>query len=103
MEGRPEMIVQRVTTRVKPGNEEHVVEMLKAARAANENPSRMRIYSPNIGPFNFVSFEIEFEKLAEYDEFWTEWNARPETAAFMGKWNELVDIGGANEVWTLAE
>ena len=97
------MIVQRITFKVKPGSEDGVVEMLKAARAAGDNTERMRIYTPRVAPLNVVAFDFEFENLAELDEFWTEWSAAPETAAFLEKWNQLMAGGGSDEVWNLVE
>jgi hypothetical protein len=97
------MVVQRITFQVRPDGEEKVVELLKQARTAGENPDRMRIYTPSIAPLNAIVAEFEFENLAELDEFWTEWFAAPATAAFLEAWNALMGGGGSNEVWTLVE
>jgi hypothetical protein len=97
------MILQRLTFHVKPGRMDEVVEMLKAADEVLGSTDISRIYTPNIGQFDVVVNDLEFENLAELDALWAEWWSNPETPAFMEKWNELVDAGGGSEVWNLVE
>jgi hypothetical protein len=40
--------------------------------------------------------------LEEYEKFWAEWRARPETPKVLEQLRELVERGGGNEIWTLA-
>ena len=97
------MIVHRLTIHVKQGCMEEALKMLKAARAKLDNPNIARIYTSNIGPFNQLVEDLKFENLSEYEKFWEEWWSKPETTEFMKKWNELVETGGAGEVWNLEE
>ena len=97
------MIVNRLTFRVKPGCMEEVLKMVKAERAKLDNPKMARIYTPNIGRFDLLVEDLEFENLAEFDKFWTAWGSKPETAEFMEKWETLVETGGFGEIWNLEE
>ena len=97
------MLVHRLTFRVKSGVQEKAVEMIKEAQTMIAAPHAVRIYTPNIGPFNTVVYDIEFESLGELEEFWANWWALPGTPAFMEKWNALVDIGTGSEVWNVEE
>jgi hypothetical protein len=63
----------------------------------------VRLYLPEIAPFDQIAMEWEFADLAEYQSFWEEWFASPGGIAFLEKWNELTETGGTNEIWTLAE
>ena len=86
------MIVQRVISKVKPGNRDAYVEMLKAARQALDDPNSMRIFTPLIGvPFTTVVYKLTAESVAENQQGWDEWYANPETQGFMEKWFELVE------------
>jgi len=80
---------------------EEVVALLVADRERTGNT--FRLYTSDIGPFDVVAIEIEFESLEEYEKGWAEWRARPEVAAFMEKWYDLTESGGNNEIWTLVE
>jgi hypothetical protein len=97
------MLVQRLTFHVKSGNQEKVVKLMKESRAILDDPHGSRIYTSNIGLFNIVVYELEVENLAELDAYWEAWWSKPETAAFMEKWNALMDSGGGSEIWTLVE
>jgi hypothetical protein len=97
------MLVQRLNFQLKPGNQEKAVELIKETQTMLETPHGVGIYTPNIGPFNTLVYDIEFESLAEHEEFWAKWWALPETPAFMERWNELTDVGGYSEIWTLVE
>ena len=63
---------------------------------------KSRVLTSGFGTGYVLAVEYEFESLAESDEFWTEWFARPESPAFMAKWHELFVHGGANESWNVA-
>jgi hypothetical protein len=78
-----------------------LVAMMKAEQARLNLPITFRVYTPRIAPFSQVVAEWEYESLEAYDKFWEEWSARPETAQFMEKWNELTENGGTNEIWNL--
>jgi hypothetical protein len=101
------MIVNRRTFNVKPGHEQEtvalVLEEIAADRERGDYTGPTRVYTSNLGTFNQVAVEWEYEDLAEYQKAWAEWWARPMTAAFMQEWLELTNGGGTNEIWTLAE
>lgn len=94
------MIVQRMTIKVKPGHMEDVLALLKEDR--KQMGRNHRLYEIDLGTFNQVAIELEFEDMAAREKLWTEWGARPETAAFMEKWLEWTK-GGTNEIWNLVE
>ena len=100
------MIVNRRTFNVKPGCGEKAVELLAAESAAEKRRSgfagAVRIYSSDIGQFNQVAFEVEFQNLAEYETFWAGRAARPTSAEWLKKWSELEQSAGTNEIWNLA-
>jgi hypothetical protein len=95
------MIVNRRTFLVKQGCMDDLVALMKAEAERINIAVPFRIYTPYIAPFDFVAAEWEFGSLADYNKFWTEWFARPETAEFMEKWNKLTERGGTNEIWDL--
>jgi len=95
------MIVNRRTIVAKPGDMEDLVAMMKAEWERLNVPITFRVYTPSIAPFDFVAAEWEFGSLEDYEKFWTDWFARPETAEFMEKWYKLTESGGTNEIWNL--
>jgi hypothetical protein len=42
-------------------------------------------------PYTTVVFELTTESLEDNRASWDEWNARPETDAFMEKWLQLIE------------
>lgn len=93
------MIVQRFIWKAKVGCTEKMVELLKAEIA--KGTKKWRIYTSDIGQFDLVSGEVEFENLPELEKFWNDWYAQPTTADFLEKWSPLEEHGGGNEVWNL--
>jgi hypothetical protein len=86
------MIVQRLTVKVKPGNRDAMVEMLKAARAEMENPRRMRILKPGIGvPLTTIEYELLNESVEENQKDWDEWFTKPGSQALLERWEQLVE------------
>ena len=96
------MIVERGTFNVKRGGMEGVVALV-LAEIEKSGPPNTRVFTPNKGPRDVLAIEWEFESLAECEKFWADWLAKPETPAFMEKWNDAVERGGTDEIWTLAE
>jgi hypothetical protein len=98
------MIVNRRTFIVKTGHMDQLLALVKAAKEQfSTSAHAWRTYAPQIGPFDVVAIEWEYESLEEYEKDWAEWGATPESAAFMDKWNQLTESGGSNEIWRLAE
>ena len=94
------MFVQRMTITVKPGHMEKILGLLKENREKTGVDSRL--YQIDIGTYNQIAIELEFETMADYEKGWAEWNARPDTPAFMEKWLEWTK-GGTNEIWQLVK
>jgi hypothetical protein len=46
---------------------------------------------------------MEFENVAELDQYWAAWFADPASATFNQELDKLTEPGGANEIWNLAE
>lgn len=95
------MFAHRLTFRVKTGRMPEVVDMIKGEIAKSDTPSR--VYQSYISPSNLVIQDLEFESLGALQAYWAEWFAKPETAAFLQKWNELVEGAVTNEVWQIVE
>jgi hypothetical protein len=106
-EGRKTMIVTRLTFNVKQGRmqeaAEHVAKEIAAERERSGYAGRTRVYTSSIGQFNQLVIEWEYENLAEHENFWAEWRARPTTPAFFEKWAEMTVGTGKNEIWDLQE
>ena len=99
------MILDRRTFTAEKGRRRDAVAMAKevAELFTSKFGVTYRIYTTNIGPFDAVAVEGEFESLAEYDRLWTEFLALPELAPLMDKWNEVTETGGTHEIWELEE
>ena len=94
------MIVNRRTFIAKRGQLQATVGMLKEAKEMAGNPESMRIYVPEIAPFDVIAAEMEFENWDAYHKFWAEWSPGE---AFWTQWHALTENGGTNEVWRLVE
>ncbi len=96
------MIVQRFTWKVKTGYLDKFIELLKA-ESVKDPQLTWRIYTPNIGEYDAVAEEFEFENLAVLEKFWAEWSAKPETEEFVQKYDECREPGGDTTIWDLIE
>jgi hypothetical protein len=82
---------------------EEAVALVKEGFEANKSYKHgYRIYTPEIGPFEVLVVEWEFESMEEQQRSWAEWAARPDTPAFFEKWFKLFERGGGTEIWKLA-
>lgn len=97
------MIVNRRTFIVKAGCWDEAEALVVADTKSESFPHPRRIYSSDIGPHDRLVYEAEFENLAEYEKYWAEWFASHESVAFVKKFNDLLEAGGTNEIWTLVE
>jgi hypothetical protein len=95
------MIVQRLTWLAKRGRVTEAVNLASAER--ERTGGTHRIYRDRVGPFNTIVMEFEFEDFEEMETFWSEWFATSEADAFVKKWNDLLEAGGHEEIWTLVE
>jgi len=80
---------------------DEILALLKADK--ERTGTDFRLYVPNVGRFDRIAMEIEFESLEAYEKGWADWGSTPEAAAFMEKFNELTETGGANEIWALVD
>jgi hypothetical protein len=91
------MIVERRTFKAKLGKLLDVADMAKAQR--DKVGGSGRICTSFVGgAVNRVILEWEFENEAAREQFWEEWSARPETPAFMEKFNQLIENDGSSEL-----
>ena len=95
------MIVNRMTVTAKQGRMEELIELLKEGR--KQGGYDFRLYQSSLGTYDQIAYEFEFEDMAAFEKFWAEWNALPETPAFLEKWNYMTKAGGTNEIWWLIE
>lgn len=95
------MLVNRRTFIVRRGAYDALLTLLQ--EAVREGGGNARILVPEVAPFDQLVVEAEFENLAAYEQFWTDWASQPTTAAFMERWYTLTESGGTNEIWRVAE
>jgi hypothetical protein len=97
------MVMNRRTFIVKRGRMQEAIALLKEEVQRSPNAQRTRIYVPEVAPFDVICAEGDFESLAEYERYWADYFAQPQTTAFLERWFELTETGGTNELWELAE
>jgi hypothetical protein len=100
--GGQKMLVNRRTFIVKKKRMGEAVALLVDYAKAIELPHARRIYASQIGPFDTIAIEMEFENMEEFEKVVAEASARPEWDEFAKKLDELTVPGGSNEIWMLA-
>jgi hypothetical protein len=95
------MIAVRTTWLVKPNCMEKALELL-ASNPPELGDHSVRIYTPRYSP-DLLVFEMTSESIEEHEQWWAEFNARPQADAIYGKWNELIERRVGNEVWNVTE
>jgi hypothetical protein len=80
---------------------DELVELAKTSRDRSDRPGR--IYTSNIGSFNKLVMEVEFDSFAQLEEFWAAWWANSAFDEFRDRWFQLVDVDGHSEIWNLVE
>jgi hypothetical protein len=96
------MLVYRETYIVKRGKMKEAVDMVMKAIKGFAWPHPMRTYSPRISPLSILTWEIEVESLADVEKMLAAWAAhaaKPEFAGLTKGWNDLLESGGAYEIW----
>ena len=83
------MIVQRITYTLKPGRMPQALAMVSAEIERVSPPHAVRVYSPGTGSWDEITLELEFESVAESDEFWEQYRANPGTSEYLAKFSEL--------------
>ena len=92
------MFVNRRTFHPKRGKTDEVLAFCK--KAAKGMPHAARVYESDLGTFDIVAVEAEFESLAEYERVWKAL-AEATTPAEWEQWLSLTENGGTNEIWQL--
>jgi hypothetical protein len=82
---------------------EEAVTLHLTEREKIGHPHPVRVYASATGRRNVLAFEMEFGSLEEFEKFWADWTARPETGAFQEKLLSLLGPGSTHEFWHLAE
>ena len=92
------MIVNRRTFRLKQGRAQAAAAAINASYAKDPGTQKVRWYISDIGPFDTLVFEIEFQDIADYNKFWTTFDPGED---FWNTWFSFTDTGGTNEIWEL--
>ena len=95
------MIVQRITAQCKPGMVNEAIALMKEGLEYSGFPHAVRMYTPQLVPNDTTINEYEFENIAEMEQFWAAWEARPETAIFLEKYRLLIEPGMVSEIFDL--
>lgn len=95
------MIVQRITVHCKPGKVNEAIALVKEEIANSNFPHAVRMYTPQVDANNTTINEYEFENIAELEQFWANWETRPETAVFHEKYRPLIEPDMVNEIFDL--
>jgi len=96
------MLINRRTFTTKRGKLEEAVALLIEAQALIPDQP-VRITTAEFGPFDTLVMDFDFATLADYERFWTGFFERPEFAETLARWYELIEPGGSNELWRVAE
>lgn len=101
------MFIDRRTFRVKPGCMPEMVELCKTQIAPfyedRKGAGSLRFLVNKVAAFDTWVFESEWNSLAEWEAYWTDWRAKPESAEFLRKLAELLESGGEHQLWTVVE
>ena len=62
------MLVNRRTWVVKRGRMREALELFKVEGKRIDSHTPMRLYAPNIGSFDLLALELEFESLEAYEK-----------------------------------
>ena len=95
------MIVNRRTFNIVPGKVEEVIEYLKVAGKEVDWLGNVRLYKMHTGTFDQIVLEYEFDSLAQYETFWTNWFASEAAAGFFQFWRQVSLPGGTNELFEM--
>jgi hypothetical protein len=96
------MYVNRRTYVVKRGKLDEVLARF-SARDRLDQPRALRIYTSEVGVFDTIALEAEFESPQEFESFFAGLPDLPELAEAQAKLAGLTVPGGSNEVWRLVE
>ena len=93
------MLVNRRTFSVKRGRSDELVEILQHGADHIDTKPTFRVLVSQIGTFDQIELELEFDSLAEYESFWTAWSEAPESEGVLERFQDATLSGGSNTVW----
>jgi hypothetical protein len=99
-----QMLVDHRTVMVKRGKMDEVLAFLKTEQARVRQAYNYTGATRNcyVGPFDQLVVESEWNSVAEWDAFWSDWPVSPEGTAFLENWVSLIE-SGKSELWTLVD
>lgn len=96
------MIAYRRTWHIKVGCMDQARELLQVpVDGFKERGWTGRAYSSYVSPADVIVWEENWENEAEHDKAWAELRANPRTQNWYSRWYEVVERGGALEIWRL--
>ena len=94
------MIVNRTYWSIKPECAKEAVAWFRALKW----PKPLRLQWPTAaGTFDVLAVEAEYESMAEREQIYDEFFARPDTAALMGKLHGLLNDKPRGELWSTVD
>ena len=95
------MLINRRTFTVKVGRSDELIEILHHGADHVDARPTFRVLRSQIGTFDQVELELEFDSLAEYESFWTAWSEAPQSEEVLKRFQDAVLSGGSNTVWEI--
>jgi len=98
------MLVMRFTHPAKQGQTRELAEHLKSFPdyGTPRLPHGWRVYrSTHLGHWGVVIQEMEFESLAQFEEWMSERNAAPRFGEWHARYLELAEPSGSGEIWSV--
>lgn len=101
------MFIDRRVFKIKVGQMQAALALAKAERVRTHQQysdiGTFRYMVGLVGDFDTLVFESEWHSLADWERYWQEWGADPESAAFLQKIGTMMESGGKNQLWTVVE
>ncbi len=93
------MITNRRTVQVKQDCMEALAQFVLAAGKQANLEGRFRVYKSDLGIRNILAYEIDFDDLVAYDQFWRNWVSNDATPEFFKAYESMIERDLTNEVW----
>ena len=101
------MFIDRRVFRVKVGRMQEMLAIANAERVRSQqkysNAGEFRYMVGLVADFDVFVFESKWNSLADWEKYWQEWGADPESAAFLEKIWETMESGGEHQLWQIVE
>ena len=95
------MLIVRETFTARPGMASKLAKLFVAL--LKEFPrTRSRVLTDFVGPFNTVIFEMEIEKLDDFETLMKEFGARPEVGKLMEGYTDMY-LSGRREIYRVVD